>query len=199
MTPMHRIIRLLAQLTPAELDDLSERIKALRQFGSSVPVGYVVQSDEAFVLGCIGEVFTGLGAPTTILLLQRAVAERVEDGSSFREKVPGLMTFLGKAHPQRVGQRALLMLGLEFLVERINEEMAFDGPILSYKVVMANIHRIPGVLDLAFPDYFAAGRLSWVIDPPGGNVRINPMQSEPDVNSHRDASGVRRFNPMADQ
>jgi hypothetical protein len=160
-SPLQKIVELLALLSPLELEELQQRLKALRQFGSATPVSVSVESDEAFVLGCISELLQRLGAPASTLLLQRAAAERVRDGSSFREKVPPLMQFLARAHKDRRGQRALLCLAIEMLWLHM---LDVEKVVLSYRTLMANIHRIPGVLDRHFPGFARNGLLPFVVE-----------------------------------
>jgi hypothetical protein len=160
MTDLARIVRLLPRLLPAELAELSARIKALQQTGHAVVTSGDVESDERFVLDAICEALRAVGTDyANVGLLARAAGDRLEDGHSFRDKVPALMTFLATAHPTRIGQRAILLLGLQLLLL----DMRRAGLPLGFKLVMAQIHRIGPVLDAHFPGYAEAGLLRKVL------------------------------------
>lgn len=163
MANLHKIIRLLPQLDLTELAELEQRVKLLKATGHAVAsaAGTPLESDESLVLHCISELLQRLGLGySTLALLQKSVTEKLQDGHSFRDKVPGLMLFLQRQHPRRTGQRALLAYGLEL--------MYFDylhgGGVISHKTLMANIHRIPLVLDNHFPGYARANLLHLIVD-----------------------------------
>jgi hypothetical protein len=163
MSNLHKIIPLLPKLDLAELVELEQRVKLLKQTGHAVAAasGGELESDESFVLRAIAELLRGMGLGSVSLpLLQRTVAERLEDGHSFREKVPGLMGFLRQQHPSRVGQHALLSYALELLYHN----MLHAGFSLSYRTLMANIHRVPMVLDSHFPGYAKLRLLGCIVD-----------------------------------
>ena len=158
-----KIVRMLASLSPQELEELRQRIIALQALGTSiVPAAGTgaVETDEAFVLGCIGELLMHLGAEASMLMLLQWSKVKAKDGSAFREKVPSLMKFLGRAHATRIGQRALLL----FCFELLYLDMQASGHVVSPKMLMHNIHRIPATLDAHFPGYARAGLLDWIID-----------------------------------
>jgi hypothetical protein len=160
MDPLTKIVRLLPQLDANQLDQLVIRIKALQQFGT---LAGPPASDEHFVLNAISETLHAHGADyTAVAVMRKVVTAKLEDGHSFRDKIPGLMAFLHMAHPSTVGQHALLLLGLQFLLL----DMRKRGGFVSYRSLMAQIHRIGPALDAHFPGYAQAGLLRLAVERP---------------------------------
>jgi hypothetical protein len=152
----NEIVRLLPQLDSNQLEQLGQRIKALAQFGGN---GNGHDSDESFVLDAIAETLHTYGADySAVGVMRKSATLKLADGSSFRGKVPGLMQFLNQAHPEHVGQQALLLLGLQFLVLELRKH----GNFVTFKTLMAQIHRVAPALDAHFPGYAQAGLLRWV-------------------------------------
>ena len=81
---------------------------------------------------------------------------------TFAPKVRDLMPYIRAAHDQRSGQHALLRLGLQLLYDDMTDRQL----AVSARTLLANIHRVPAVLNKAFPNYAKAGLLHWVVDPP---------------------------------
>lgn len=157
-----KIVKLLPRLSTPDLDELMKRINALRQFGSSSAGDADYTADESFVLDAITRTLRSDGTSfPSLLMLQKAVTEKLDDNSSFRDKIPGLMAFLRVARDDRGGQQGLLLLGLQLLLLDLRRA----GIAVTYRILMAHIHRIGPVLDAHFPNYFAAGLLGSVIEP----------------------------------
>jgi hypothetical protein len=163
MDPLTRAVRLLGQLAPQQLEELRQRIVALQQFGSATLSDGPPQADELFVLNAIADTLRTQGYDyTAVGVMARDAAAKLADGHSFRDKVPGLMQFLANTHPNTVGRQALLLLGLQFLVLELRKR----GTLVTYKTLMAQIHRVGPALDAHFPGYASAGLLRWVVGRP---------------------------------
>jgi hypothetical protein len=155
VTALATIIDLLPSLTDTERAALSNRLKAFQQFGSGArtkPADHY-QRDEA--LGCVTELLRSQGVD----FVQPAILLRIAD-KNFALKLPGLFKFLASQHPNRAGQRALLMIGLDLLYR----DLAKAGIAVTAKVLLSNIHRIPATLDKHFPGYARVGMLRFIID-----------------------------------
>ncbi len=121
-------------------------------------------SDEDFVLNLICEVCKEYE------LDLRGPMQLRKSGyyKSFYEKVPGIMLILNMSAASRIQQRSLMWLGLTLLMKAWKP----DGTTMNATYFMNNLHRIPGLFDLAFPGYAAAGMLSQVTQ----KMVTNPMK-----------------------
>jgi hypothetical protein len=154
VTALATIIDLLPKLTESERATLSTRLKALHQFGSGARTPTAsYHSDE--VLGAVAELLRGHG----IEFVSVPVLARMAD-KQFSGKLPSLFKFLAAQHPNRIGQRSLLLLGLDLLYRDLSKA----GVAVTAKVLLANVHRIPATLDKHFPGYARAGMLGFIID-----------------------------------
>lgn len=77
---------------------------------------------------------------------------------TYKEKLPSLHRYLKSAGNKNV-QRALLRLGIGLL----HFDLVAIGLAVSSRLLMAHIHRVPGVINRAFPGYAQAGLLSMII------------------------------------
>lgn len=153
--PMDRINALLPNLSLDELRMLSGRVRALMEVTPENGQVLEVDDDEGFVLGCIAEQLSRMSieyVSMKVLRSQRGIA-------AFRDKVPGLMKYLSSNDRSRIEQRAILSMGVELLYENLIE----NGIPVSARMLMAHVHRIPSVLNAAFPGYAKAGLLTWVV------------------------------------
>lgn len=155
--PLDKINALLPRLNRDELRVLSGRIKALIELtpedGSIA--SNIAADDESLVLGCIAEQLSRMSVEfvsVAVLRNQRGIA-------SFRSKLPGLMKFVSSGGRNRIEQRAILMMGIELLYDHLVKQQL---PITAW-LLMSHVHRIPSVLNDAFPGYARAGLLSWIV------------------------------------
>lgn len=159
MDAFDEIVRLLPQLDSSQLAKLGQRIKALAQFTGNGQGNGDVHPNESFVLDAIAKTLHNDGADySAISVMRKSATLKLADGHSFRDKVPGLMEFLNQAHPEFTGQQAILLLGLQFLVLDLRRY----GHFVTFKTLMAQIHRVAPALDAHFPGYAQAGLLRWV-------------------------------------
>lgn len=156
------IVKALPGLTRDELNQLVDAIKATTQFIVShggepckdVSLHYIGQDndDGAWML--------------TVLLVNVPNAgfsvPQLRSSSSYPSfvgKIAGLKEYLAKAGKDRRVQQALLGFGWRLLAQQIrNEGLPVSGGLL-----MRHAHRIPSVLDYAFPGYVEAGILHMII------------------------------------
>lgn len=134
----------ILHLTP-DAGDVTEKDKVVQVQGD----------DELWVIHGIRSVLQSLGVEYPGMgLLQRA-----PEYSSFKEKIPGLMEYLRKAHPQRRCQFIILRLGIKLLLDNLRQL----GLAISARALLRHIHRLPSVLNAAFPGYAEAGMLGMLI------------------------------------
>lgn len=151
-----QIDALLPQLTREQLERLSARARALAQLSETTPAddGETAASGEVMVIDVVAQVLTGMGVECpTAGVLQRAADAR------FRRKLPGLLSYLRRGHPQRAGQLVLLRLGIELLYLDMTEA----GYPTTARTLMGHIHRLPAAINRAFPGYARAGMLAWIV------------------------------------
>lgn len=77
---------------------------------------------------------------------------------TFKQKLPALHKYLRYAG-NKVAQRALLRLGIGLL----HHDIVQIGLAVSSRLMMSHVHRIPGVINRAFPGYAQAGLLHMII------------------------------------
>lgn len=81
---------------------------------------------------------------------------------SFAPKCPPLLAWIKTAFPTQnsaLHERALLRVGVRLLYEDIRRM----GQAVSLRTLMAQIHRVPAVIDAAFPGYAASGLLHKIL------------------------------------
>ena len=79
--------------------------------------------------------------------------------SAFREKVPVVFAFISQGARTRPEQLGLLRIGIELLYENLVQM----GVSVSARTVMAHFHRVPAVINEAYPGYATAGLLHIII------------------------------------
>jgi hypothetical protein len=113
-------------------------------------------SDELLALECVSSVLRSKGMEFAAPSVLRKNAAY----DSFRtDKVPAVMAYLQKARFTRNETRAILHLGLGLLIA----DMQRMGIMTSARAVMAHFHRLPAVLNHAFPGYAEGGALAMII------------------------------------
>lgn len=157
MTPKLRT--LIDNLSAIELKSVHEYTAVRMAFGLS---GGVKRTDDypGIVLDIIIDECRRAGldraaSPTRLKASRqyKSFAAKVED--------EGLADFFREASASnRVRSRKLIRLSVELLIKNL---LTMNVPV-STTMVMAHVHRIPGVLNRAFPGYAAGGMLNLVID-----------------------------------
>lgn len=155
------IVRALPGLTRGELDQLMGAIKATAQFAvdggephKDVAPHFIGQDDGdgAWMLAVLLSNVPNAGFSVTQL-------RSLSSYPSFKGKIAGLKEYLDKAGKDRRIQQALLGFGWRLLAQTIRAE----GLPVSGGLLMRHAHRIPSVLDYAFPGYVEAGILQMII------------------------------------
>jgi hypothetical protein len=151
---LREIVDRLPHLSAGELDQLFERIKALRQMGGNGN-GHAKSDDSDVILDTIIRVMqsNGLTCPYLKQLRQR------RNYTSFKEKVPALMDYLKKVSTNRLEQSVILDLGVGLLYHDIKH---WSIPMTD-SLIMNNIHRIPAIMDVHFPGYARSGMLKMLV------------------------------------
>jgi len=151
-TPAEQINALLPQLTHEQLTRLIARARALLQL--SIDGTEEAESGEVMVVDAIARTLTGMGVECPHAgVLMRAIDSR------FRQKLPGLLTYLRNAHPQRQGQIVVLRMGVELLYK----DMTNAGYPVTARTLMGHIHRLPAAINRAFPGYARGGMMQWIV------------------------------------
>ena len=87
--------------------------------------------------------------------------------AAFRTKVQELDEYLKPFKANRIELRAFLELAVDLLFKNL----ADMGVAVSARTAMSHIHRLPAVVDKAFPGYYRAGMMKWIIKKDSGHVR----------------------------
>jgi len=142
-------------LTTEELQSLRNHIAALIAMGpSSADTILTASSHDDWVLMGICDYMRS--NQIDLAGVQQLTSGRHYD--TFKGKLPSLHKFLANGGNKNV-QRALLRLGIGLL----HHDIVQMGLAVSSRLMMAHIHRIPGVINRAFPGYAQAGLLHMII------------------------------------
>lgn len=154
--------RLMAELGDADLRQLRAAISARLDAGLSKP-----SSKKGTIDLVLEEIVTTMkarhGEYSAPPLLKRS-----QGYPAFREKVEGdLEKYFEEAEANRIERTALIHFAIGLLVENLRRMRL---PI-SARAVMNHIHRLPSVVDRAFPGYAESGLLHLVIRKEERNAR----------------------------
>ena len=155
MTDYDEIVKLLPRLSREQLHAVMARAGALSSMPGPQP-GNSDDCDESLALECICAMMKskGMEFATPVLLRKSPVF------NSFKtEKVPAVMAYLGRAGFTRNETRAMMQIGLELLMA----DLGRMGLMISGRALMSHFHRIPSLLNHAFPGYAEAGLLIQVL------------------------------------
>jgi len=155
---VNKVKALLPTLSAAELRDVRAGVQSLLSLAPAEPESDL-DTDQFQVLAAVTEVLRSLGAEQVSVPVLKMAAVR---DRSLPGKVRDLMAYIHDGHPSKSGRAALLRLGIQLLYE----DMTSRRNAVSARTILANIHRVPAVLNKAFPNYAKAGLLGWVVDPP---------------------------------
>lgn len=158
-----QIVAALQHLTPEERGKIAERLKIPQSMAPGRMLSESVvgpgkpatggMADElldaicAVVLSASGEKIAPFGL------------RRAPQFKSLKEKAAALDGFFRKHAPDRATRRALVRIAVGLLYDLIREE----GHPASARTLMAQVHRLPSVLDWQFPGYAACGCLHLVV------------------------------------
>jgi hypothetical protein len=142
------ILKAFAELPLAERERFITQTKALQAIK---PVTDDTTPDDTMVAGCIYDVLKDSGTE----LFGIAALKKHAGWRAFSSKVPHIMKFIRKAGSERQIHRATLRLGISLLYH----ELTRAGYPATGFTMMAHIHRVPSMLERAFPGYAASGLL----------------------------------------
>lgn len=149
--------RLIPLMTEKHHKELIQSINALRQLSGKSSI-HAESAPEVKVndwtLIEIAELLTARGIEQTTPFMLR---KRCPSITAYNEKVAGLMTYLDSV--PKVQQRALFRMGVVLLCNNLAEM----GTPISGMSLMNHIHRIPSLINQAFPGYARFGLLSKII------------------------------------
>lgn len=154
---LHEITHRLPHLSAFELDQLHERIKALKHMGGNGNSNEAtkVAGDLDIVLDVIVRVMRRNGHDySNAKMLQRS-----RNYNAFTQKVPALMEYLKAATGNRLEQCGILEISVRLLCHEIKH---WEVPITD-QLVMVNIDRIPAVINKHFPGYAKHGMLKMLV------------------------------------
>lgn len=152
MTDFDDVIKRLPSLTREQLRAVHARVGFL----SSMAKSGDDTSDELLALECVSNVLQSMGMEFAAPAILRKSA--VYD--TFRtDKVPAVMAYLERAKLTRNETRAIIQIGLGLLIA----DMQRMGMMTSARAILSHFHRLPAVLNFAFPGYAEAGLLSQII------------------------------------
>lgn len=153
MGDLKTILRDLPKLKPAERERVRVCLASLKS--NIVPLTAEPDDDCDQVLNAIVATLKKSGVEfVSVPRLRNSQGYR-----AFTEKVNEVMVYISKATTNKVQQRAILQLGVELLYRNLLE---LKLPATAY-LLMAQIHRLPAVLNRAFPGYAESGLLFWVV------------------------------------
>lgn len=171
------VVGALARLTSEERAAVAARIKAMQSLAPPAAPTTVFGTGSVRIDGA-AQVDAILAAVARVSLrmcgerVAPAALRRGPDAAGLRDKAPAVSAFLRGAAADKVARAALLDLGLELLYKNL----AGRGYPASARTLVRQIHRLPAVVDAAFPGYARAGLLGMVLavegrDKGGGDVR----------------------------
>lgn len=152
----------IAQLPPAERLKLLQQTKALV---GAAPIDQIETHDDLFALRCICDMLRDSGTETFGFERYKKHAQ----WRSFCAKVPAVLQYVRQAGSQRVMQRKVLTFGLRLLYK----QMTRDGYPVTGITMLAHFHRVPAVLEQAFPGYAKSGLLGLIFK---GETKNNVRQ-----------------------
>lgn len=154
---LRNIIGKLPSFSAEERAQLSAALAATGSLGKSAKTAKTEDSDADLVLDALCSTVRKLGVENT----SPNMLKKVPQYNAFRDKCATVRAFVMKSGcATRLEQQALLALGFELLYS----ERAVFGNAISSRVLMAQVHRIPSLIDAHFPGYARAGMLGWIVN-----------------------------------
>ena len=158
-TLLQRVLGDLSSLSPSDRGRVVEKAKLLNSMASSQSTSTTqhaapVQTDD-LLLDALSEV------------VERRTGERVypamlrksQQYAAFRDKTPPLMEFFEKHASRRNERRALVAVAFGVLYD----DLARMNVSISARTLLSHAHRLPAVLDVAFPGYASSSLLGMVV------------------------------------
>lgn len=146
--------KLIVHMSPEHQQKLIQSINALNQLkGNPITIGKDVPSND-WTLIDIAQILSSRGIEFTSPAI---LARRCPSIASYRDKVQALDEFLSSV--PKVQQRALFRVGIMLLCNNLAE---MNVPVSGISI-MNHIHRMPSLINRAFPGYARFGLLQMII------------------------------------
>ena len=149
-----RVLSLLCTLDAAELEDVINRAKAYRNMACADMRDWA-KTDGMIILECIADTMGSMG-------LDGTSADRLAKTPHYKEFVPkcgDLMQWV-RAHTCTQNQeRALLRMGVKLMAENLQKA----NWEVNSRIIARHIHRLPGIVNMAFPGYASNGMLKLML------------------------------------
>lgn len=149
MTNLETILALLPKLSATDLDEVRLRTVFLRKF---TPVTGI--DDSTLVLETLSSFLKRVGAD----FFTPEALKATNQFPSFKAKIPSIMRYLRGAKLEQVEQRYVLDLAFDLIYRYLSKWGYPVGP----RSLMAQVHRIPDVLNNQFPGYASTGLLCMI-------------------------------------
>jgi hypothetical protein len=161
-------IRQLSNDEMIEIRTMIDSLLAMSGIQTKQPNKQAKNHEERLVLETICGLMQSKGlASLTVPILLRSPYMK-----PFREKLPLLLAFLARAHPEHLGQKRVLEIGVECLYDNLKAMNVAVSEI----TLLRHIHRLPAVIDQQFPGYAQNGLLRLVVnDRPSKQKRFDPL------------------------
>lgn len=143
----------LLSLTQQQLTELSEQIGALRQFKTIQP-DIIASDTSTMLIQCLQEALSRAGCPAPFYMFKNAAK-----GESYHEKIKTIEVFL--SDPELTKQERYIVLRLS--ADLLCRDLLNNNVGLSPGIVCRCVHRIPMLINKAFPGYHKAGMLHMLI------------------------------------
>lgn len=154
----NKLLLTLPSLTPQQRSVVTQRLKLLETFSPNERNGNNGKRDnDVRVLESICTVLARIGVEYPSV----DVLRKSSSFAAFQRKLPDLFKFLSRVGPARLAQDALLKIGLQLLYYDI---VSFKDATVSAHTLMSHIHRVPAVINRAFPGYASSGLLNYILD-----------------------------------
>lgn len=157
-------IGLLSANERVQLRDYLKSLTAIDPAQGALPLGVrkevdTTKADADKLLQIVCDVIRARGAEHAIPAMLKATPQY----RSFAEKVPQVIAFAQTAFPggarREMFERALLHNGVSLLFEDLRRM----GIAITARTLMSHIHRVPAVINAAYPGYAEAGLLSKIV------------------------------------
>lgn len=150
------IVQQLPSLSLIELQEIVDRVKALKSLpgGQAAATAVPINGDAMGALRAVCEVLADQGIEYTPAFM----LARSQEMGAFANKVGHVHAYFERSQLSRNAQGLVFKIAVGLLYQNMVE----IGLPVSARNVMRQIHRVPAVLNRAFPGYAARGMLSWI-------------------------------------
>ncbi len=165
--PIDDVLSRLSSFSREQLEQIESKIRFLKS-GNANPAPEI-SSDAELMLIAITDYYSSHGLEHT----QPGALRKVSSFASFKTKVESVTQYLAKASAplNRIERLAMFRVAIELLYANMVE---MSVPV-STRTIMNHVHRIPSVLNRAFPGYAKMAVLHIVVrKPTKGNSNGQP-------------------------